>query len=339
MRNEHLINPTEELLEVLAQSATGTSVGVFSQTEKEVIVRDEHCPIYNYINSLRSQNSQETMQAALKSVAKFLGKDSIYSIVWHKFNHTRLDELIRMLEARLKPDTIALYLSAIKGVCKYAHVLDIISSKEWAKIQLVKRPASGRRKTHDIPTVEQFKSLVERPMKLPCPTRSSRDSTILHLAGGVGLRRKEIANLSVKSYQRAAKCLEVIGKGNKQRFVQLNDFTIEFIEKWLAIRGLEDGAMFVGIHAKGTLYNKNGVYKPLSSSSIYKLFNRYGLVGTGELHCPPHTLRRAYATWLYNYGIELKTISELLGHSSMATSERYIQTAEAKKRAAVDGLF
>lgn len=152
--------------------------------------------------------------------------------------------------------------------------------------------------------------------------RGQRDKIVLALLVGAGLRRAEAAALifaDVILQPRGDKmrtCLQVMGKGSKSRVVPISDALANLVDQWAAIVG-GDGFILRSIDQTGAI---NG---SLSSSGIFGIVRKRGaMIGKPDL--APHDLRRSYAQLGYDAGVPLTQISTLLGHSSVQTTQRYL---------------
>ena len=175
-------------------------------------------------------------------------------------------------------------------------------------------------------TLPRFLSVDEafRVVEAPAADRTRderlrvRDTALLELLYGGGLRVSEVAGLTVADLDRSARRLRVLGKGGKERLVPYGGAAAEALDAYLVLRGrlrpkrgpLPD-ALFLGL--RGTA---------LSTRAIQNVVRRYGVqAGRGDLH--PHALRHTCATHLLDAGADLRSIQELLGHASLSTTQRY----------------
>jgi len=131
----------------------------------------------------------------------------------------------------------------------------------------------------------------------------------------LGLRISELASLKLEDMSES--WIRVIGKGNKERNVPLLDSTKELIDEYLS--------SFV---TKKFLFEKNG--EKLSENSLRYIVNK--VFRDVSLKVTPHQLRHSYATSLLNGGAPIVDVSELLGHSSMATTQIYTKLGSALKQ-------
>ncbi|MFY8328221.1 tyrosine-type recombinase/integrase [Pseudoalteromonas sp. ZZD1] len=292
------------------------------------VVRDDNCPIYAYLMSLKSTNSQQTVIRVLQSIAKHLGQPGYYSIIWQNFDRNTLNQLIKILIDKDKaPDTISLYISVIKRVLFEAYLLDLIDTKHWERIKSVQKPQAGRQKKHNVLNEFEFKELLHTiEITSSNSLMAVRDKAIFHLFIGCGLRRFELVNLKLENINLQYHTIIFDGKGRKQREVKLHNVTFAALQEWLAVRGATPGPLFVRIYKSGSLpawlVSNESRISGLSTEAMYMLCRKYGLI---DKNIAPHSLRRSYATLLDSNGADIKHIAKLMGHSSIKTTERYIQ--------------
>lgn len=148
-----------------------------------------------------------------------------------------------------------------------------------------------------------------------------RDAALLELLYGAGLRVSELAGLNLDDVSLERRELRVLGKGDKQRIVPLGGKAAEAVIAYLAERpllkhprtGAQDGAAL--------LLGKSG--SRLGVRRIQTLVRRYGMLGAGRPDLHPHALRHSCATHMLEGGADLRAIQEMLGHSSLSTTQRY----------------
>lgn len=156
---------------------------------------------------------------------------------------------------------------------------------------------------------------------------NSRDYCILTLFLNCGMRLSELLAINISDVSRLGdnRSLRLLGKGSKERIVYLNDACVLAIEEYLKsskeIRRKDKNALFVG---------KNGTR--LSARRVEQIINdclkRAGLSGKGYT---PHKLRHTAATLMYQYGnVDVRVLKEILGHSSLATTEIYTHVSSTQ---------
>jgi integrase/recombinase XerC len=146
-----------------------------------------------------------------------------------------------------------------------------------------------------------------------------RDSLILELLYTTGIRRFELINLQLTDVNLNDKQIKVLGKRNKERYIPLIDSTISIIENYLEIR--KD----INTSCKNLILTQKG--QPLYDSIVYKIVNKYMSMVSSKEQRSPHVLRHAFATHLLDEGSDLNTVKELLGHSSLASTQVYTHSS------------
>lgn len=142
-----------------------------------------------------------------------------------------------------------------------------------------------------------------------------RDRAILELLYATGIRCGELVGLDVGEVDRAASMVRVVGKGNKERIVPFGAAARRALDVYWperAARGVRDDALFVN--------QKGG---RLTDRSVRRLIARRVAQTASSQRISPHTLRHSFATHLLQRGADLRSIQELLGHSSLSTTQRY----------------
>ena len=143
-----------------------------------------------------------------------------------------------------------------------------------------------------------------------------RDRAILELMYACGLRVSEVVGLDRENIDFAGGVVRVLGKGRKERIVPLGKIAARVLEKYLEKRGpaRETAGAALFLNARGGR---------LSSRSVADLVRKYGLKAGIQKNLTPHAVRHSFATHLLQNGADLRVIQELLGHSSLATTQRY----------------
>lgn len=143
-----------------------------------------------------------------------------------------------------------------------------------------------------------------------------RDRAILELMYASGLRVSEVVGLDIGNLSFADAVVRVMGKGRKERLVPLGRVAAKALESYLEKRQKAD----VGAGDALFLNARGG---RLSARSVSSLVKKYGLVAGLQKPLTPHAVRHSFATHLLQNGADLRVIQELLGHSSLSTTQRY----------------
>jgi integrase/recombinase XerC len=189
--------------------------------------------------------------------------------------------------------------------------------KVASRLPAVLRPAEAARVV-ERPSPGEDAEPVERAVAL-------RDRAILELLYGSGLRVSEVAGLSVEDVDTSRGRVRVMGKGAKEREVPLSDFAIEAIVGYRRLgrptmaRHGDRGALFLNRHGG-----------PVGVRDIRAMVARYGGTELEGRHVTPHALRHSFATHLLEGGADIRAVQELLGHASVATTQRYTHVSRTR---------
>jgi len=152
-----------------------------------------------------------------------------------------------------------------------------------------------------------------------------RDKAILELMYATGLRVSEVSKLRSNSCNLEAGFLKVKGKGGKERIVPLGKTALHFISRYLKdsrpriLKKRVTDSLFVSSYKRG-----------LSRQSIWKMIKFYIKSARIKKNVSPHTLRHSFATHLLEGGADLRSVQEMLGHSSIATTQIYTHINKAR---------
>jgi integrase/recombinase XerC len=148
-----------------------------------------------------------------------------------------------------------------------------------------------------------------------------RDAVVLELLYGCGLRVSELSSLDLGQLSISQAELRVLGKGQKERIVPVGSKALAALAAYLPRRS--DFA-----HPRTGQYDEHALLlgqwgKRLSARWLQRLVQRYGALGAGRSDLHPHALRHSCATHMLEGGADLRAIQEMLGHSSLTTTQRY----------------
>jgi integrase/recombinase XerC len=154
-----------------------------------------------------------------------------------------------------------------------------------------------------------------------------RDLAILELFYSSGLRVSELVSLNISSVDFASSTVKVIGKGRKERIVPMGSYAIRALKNYLASRpGCNPSAVLFANRFGGRITDR----------SVRRLVEHYRLVCGIAKKISPHTLRHTFATHLLDAGCDLRAVQELLGHSSLSTTQQYTHVTVSRMREVYD---
>ncbi|MGD2080422.1 MAG: tyrosine recombinase XerC [Nitrospirota bacterium] len=208
-----------------------------------------------------------------------------------------------------KKTTASRRLAALRSFFKFLHREGHIKANP---AKLVSSPKLQRLLPRFLSVDEVF-GLVEKPGGLSFTEQ--RDRAILELLYSSGLRVGELSGLNVDNVNLREGLVKVLGKGRKERLVPIGGKAREALNSYLVEKMLQkktDKALFV---------SRNG--RRLDERAVRRIVTKYCRALGIEGKVSPHTLRHTFATHLLQSGADLRVIQELLGHSSLSTTQKY----------------
>lgn len=146
----------------------------------------------------------------------------------------------------------------------------------------------------------------------------TRDRAILELLYSSGLRVGELVGLDVAHVKIDSEEVRVIGKGDKERIVPVGSYAIKAINHYLEMRG---GLCRGPVRTSALFINRLG--GRMTSRSVERMIDKYLKISGISKKVTPHVLRHSFATHLLNAGADLRGIQELLGHTTLSTTQKY----------------
>ena len=270
--------------------------------------------IKDYNNYLRIERamSQNTVASYCSDVAKFL---TFFDTPQRKVPAERLtaedinEYLVschgcsRRSQARL--------LSALRSFYSWLVLEGVIDNNPCDRVDM---PKLGRYLPEVLSEEEVFRIIDSVDVST---WQGCRDKAILEVLYGCGIRVSEAVGLKVSGLYFKEGFVRVIGKGNKERLVPLNEMAAESLKAYLDRRPEPAASEFDDI----VFLNRFG--KPLSRQSMFKMIKIQALLADIRKEISPHTFRHSFATHLVEHGADLRVVQEMLGHESVTTTEIY----------------
>ncbi len=218
--------------------------------------------------------------------------------------------IVSLVELKVSNRTVNRKVSALKSFYKFLQKTNQIQTNPLAKHKSLKVQSKVQ-----VPFNQQEINKVINLIEVKEDFVALRDKLIVEFFYSTGIRRNELINIKEKDINVFDKTIKVLGKRNKERFVPLLGSVKETLKKYLALKkDIPNKVEFLFITEKG-----NKIYETL----VYRIINSYfGSVSTKQKKSP-HILRHSFATHLLNEGADLNSVKELLGHSSLASTQVY----------------
>ena len=255
----------------------------------------------------------------LESLAEFISARRPLAATLAALDKFTLRAWLGEVAKGVAPPTIARKISSVRALCDYltrTGELRTNPSATLASPQL-------RRKLPRFLAPDAAAEVMTAPL-LQAQGREVlhlRDALALELLYGSGLRVSELASLDLLQIALPEAEVRVLGKGRKERIVPLGSKSLEALQAYLPRRGEL-------AHPKSGRYDPHALLlgqlgQRLTVRWLQALVRRYGVLGAGRSDLHPHALRHSCATHMLEGGADLRAIQEMLGHSSLSTTQRY----------------
>lgn len=216
-------------------------------------------------------------------------------------------------ELGMLPATQARVISGLKSFFSFLMLEQIIVEDPSA---LLESPRLGR-KLPDVLNIEEINGLLAA-IDASKP-EGMRNKAIIELLYGCGLRVSELTNIKISNIFADSEFVKIVGKGNKERIIPIGTTALKYIRIYLEQsrvhipikKGYED---YIFLNRRGS---------GLSRISVFTIIKDLALASGLKKSISPHTFRHSFATHLIEGGADLRAVQEMLGHSSITTTEIY----------------
>jgi len=267
--------------------------------------------IFDYLDFLKnikglSENTAKAYQRDLNKFSKFLESiaiESLENISEEKCSAWIADLFQNDVSAR----SIQRHISSAKGFFSYMKKIGLVQSSPFELINSPKSP-------NHLPNILSPEEVSQLLNFKPKNSQDKRDFAIIELIYSSGLRVSEAVNSNLSDFEDNNNFLRVIGKGSKTRLVPVGRFAQNAIKEWIYERKkilTSDDALFVNL--RGSRISTRSVQERIKNIAF-----KQGLPPVN-----PHMLRHSFATHLLESSGDLRSIQELLGHSSLSTTQIY----------------
>tara|TARA_B100000214_G_C23966886_1_gene628120 strand:+ start:846 stop:1742 length:897 start_codon:yes stop_codon:yes gene_type:complete len=253
-----------------------------------------------------SENTSKSYERDLKKLDSFLKDLNISN--YSQINIETCSAWIGSLYSQNNnPRSIQRHLSSAKGFFRFLKKNNLIDSSPF---DLVTAPKSSS----TLPEVLSPEDVEQLLNFKPTNMIEIRDMAIVELMYSSGLRVSETVNININDFEENKSFLRVLGKGAKTRLVPMGRFAINAIDDWLKERDkIQSNTDALFLNAKGTRLTVRSIQLRLKKMAVKQ--------GLPPIH--PHMLRHSFATHMLESSGDLRTIQELLGHSSLSTTQIY----------------
>ena len=264
---------------------------------------------YLRIERSLSTNTIESYSNDLNKLSDFLTPKSI-SATKVRFND--LKDFIASISKILSETSQSRIISAIKSFYKFLLIENLIQTDPSENLV---SPKIGR-KLPNVLTIEEINLIIN---SVESNNVGIRNRAIIEIIYGCGLRVSELTNLLLSNLFLKQGYIKIVGKGNKERLSPIGSLAIDSLNDFLT--NVRPGLKINNKFSDHVFINNRGT--SLSRSMIFKMIKKYTLKANINKDISPHSLRHSFATHLVEGGANLRAVQEILGHSSITTTEIY----------------
>jgi len=274
---------------------------------------------------LEKKYSVHTVNAYLNDIAFFeaFNKTNFEQEGIEKVNYSQIRSwIVSLVNAEISNASVNRKMASLKSFYKF-----LLKIKQIEVNPMQKHRALKSSRVIQIPFSEKEMNDLMDVVVDPVGFEEVRDRLIVDLFYTTGMRRAELISLMVHNVDLSSNAVKVLGKRNKERIIPVLPVVIEQFNLYLKERSCLDNIVDVDYF----FISKKGL--KLSESFVYRLINSYFSKVSEKVKKSPHVLRHTFATHLLNNGADLNSVKELLGHSSLASTQVYTHNslAELKK--------
>lgn len=274
--------------------------------------------IENYANYLRFEKnaSENTIEAYVSDLQKLqdFTEQNLMNITPITISYEHLQEfLYQVSKINYSERTQARWISSIKGFFSFLLEDELREDNPSA---LLETPKLGLYlpDTLSLEEIEKLISATEENTDL-----AKRNRCMIEVLYGCGLRVSELTELQISNINFKENYLKIQGKGDKVRFVPLADYTADFIKNY--INNIRSKQKINPKHSDILFLNSRG--SQISRQMVFLIIKEIVRKAGIQKNISPHTFRHSFATHLLQNGADLRFIQEMLGHSSITTTEIY----------------
>ena len=268
-----------------------------------------------------------------KLTAQAYGQDIVFfeQFIFTQFDKIQLEEvsytlirswIVSLVDSGISNSSVNRKVASLKAFYKFLLKTKQIDTNPLSKHKSLKSP-----KKIQIPFSEDEINKVLNQIKYKDGFEGIRDKLIIDLFYTTGIRRSELISLELTNLNLANGTIKVLGKRNKERIIPLLPIIVNQIKIYVSER-----------NALSAIFDTNSFFlllngNKLNETFVYRLINDYFSHVSEKVKKSPHMLRHTFATHMLNHGADLNSIKELLGHSSLASTQVYTNSSlnELKK--------
>jgi integrase/recombinase XerC len=279
-------------------------------------------PISSFLTYLSAERnfSKHTLKAYRKDLEQFrqfcLEELEVSRLETVNYGQIRT-WIVHLVESGLGKRSINRKLSALKSFYKFLQKTEMVQTNPLMHHKALKMESEVQ-----VPFSEEEVREVLRQLDEATEFEDVRDRLIIELLYSTGMRRSELIGLHYGDVDLQNCWVKVLGKRNKERYIPLLGPVVETCRNYLFLRD--------EINTKESCFFLTKKGKKIYDTLVYRVINNYFSKVSSKLKKSPHVIRHSFATHLLNGGADLNSVKELLGHSSLASTQWYTHSSLGK---------
>lgn len=269
--------------------------------------------------------SENTIKSYRNEIEKFKEYLDMEEIDYLKINKDKVRSYLKYLDnLKYKNSSISRNISALRTFYRYLVIKERIEKNIFASIR---NPKIEKKLPNYLTEIDMEKILDFRNIETYKENiYTNRDLLIMELLYDTGCRVDELVNIKLKNINETEKSIKVLGKGSKERVVFYGDYAQDYLENYLMDRGI----LLNGKKSDFLFVSKES--DKLTTRRIAQIIDDIVSMVAIKNKVTPHTLRHTFATHLLNHGADIRSVQELLGHSSLSTTQVYTHISNERLR-------
>lgn len=260
----------------------------------------------------------------LKQYAAFL---SDYSLDWN--DKKSIEKFIEFMHSKFKPKSVKRKIASLKAFFHFLEIEEIIEINPFHRIQIKYKEPFLLPKTISLKTIEKIMNYAY----LECKNQTTyfgqktalRNALILELLFATGMRISELCSLTTEQINFNDYIIKIYGKGSKERLIQICNKNVRKL--------LDEYCREFDFELNNYKYFFiNRLCNRLSEQSVRNMINTYSKNAGVSIHITPHMFRHSFATLLLEEDVDIRYIQQMLGHSSITTTQIYTHTSINKQK-------
>lgn len=283
----------------------------------------------DYLNFCLSRKNldQKTIKSYTIDLRQYFEFTMESAIEWT--NKKSIEQYIDLLHFKYKPKSVKRKIASLKAFFHYLEIEELIDINSFHKIQIKYKEPFILPKTIPINNIEQiirFAYLQLTKVKTEYAKKVAlRNALILELLFATGMRISELCTLTTEQIDFNDYIIKIYGKGSKERLIQICNQNVQAL-----LKRYKDA--FECEITTNRFFFINRLGNRLSEQSVRNMINSYVIGAEVPLHITPHMFRHSFATLLLEEDVDIRYIQQMLGHSSITTTQIYTHTSINKQK-------